>query len=176
MRLSLHRNEGQPKDEEGTPSENHQSKGQSKDIFTPTFKRTSSVVSKLSGTVSTVFLRSTIAIDIEGHFIRVVAVRGRRVIAWGTAICPDEEHGQGLDQAAQLRVLLQQLPINGRRRLITSLPIRSSLMRTLELPPMRRKYIEPVVHSEVIELSRSPSMRPTSHGNTDKLPQDMRPT
>ena len=151
MRLSPRRNKGQPKDGGGTPSGNHQSKGPSEDTLTPTPRRTLSVVGKLSHAASTLFLKSTVAIDIEGHFIRVVAVRGRQVIAWGTAICADEEHSQGMDQADQLRVLLQQLPINRRRRLITSLPIHSSLMRTFEMPTMRRKYIEPVIHSEVIE-------------------------
>ena len=97
----------------------------------------------------------TLTVSIEGGTVRVVVLRGQMVVAWGmksTEEHLDLENAQGDSrrdaQAAALKELLREL---GRGRVVTDLPLNDSLMRQLEVPEMSRRYVEPMVTSEVLE-------------------------
>lgn len=104
-----------------------------------------------------IFRRRKVTLSLENDVIRVVVVEGREVVAWGTATQAEEpvaENGdadlEGEGQADRLRTLLKQLGIS-RGRVVTDLPLHAPLMRHLQLPKMRQRYLEQVVAAEVLE-------------------------
>ena len=97
--------------------------------------------------------RVTISLDTD--VIRVVVSKGREIIAWGSvqvenpALVGDEP---GEKPAERLKALLADLGA-GRSRVITDLLLNAALTRHMQLPKMRRRYIEQVVLLELQETT-----------------------
>lgn len=98
--------------------------------------------------------RRTTAIDLLEDEARVVVLRGREVVGWGTAALEDPSaRGDPENDAppdAQIRALLSALgPRRG--RLIASIADSRTLLRRLRLRGVGRRYLPQVVASEVLE-------------------------
>ncbi len=97
--------------------------------------------------------RVTISLDADA--MRVVVSKGREIIAWGSvqvenpALVGDEPAEK---PSERLKALLADLGA-GRSRVITDLPLNATLTRHMQLPKMRRRYIEQVVLSELQETT-----------------------
>ena len=110
------------------------------------------------------FRQKRVTVSLDRDIIRVVVFRGREVLAWGTTqakeLVTGEEDSdlQEEGQANRLRTLLRHLGVR-RGRVVTDLPLHTPLMRHLQLPKMRRRYVERVVISEV--LAGIPQIKPT---------------
>ena len=97
--------------------------------------------------------RVTISLDADA--MRVVVSKGREILAWGSvqidnpALAGDEPAEK---PAERLKALLVDLGA-GRSRVITDLPLNATLTRHMQLPKMRRRYIEQVVLSELQETT-----------------------
>ena len=101
------------------------------------------------------FKRRRVTISLGPDAMRVVVSKGREIIAWGSvqvetpALVGDEP---GEKPAERLKALLADLGA-GRGRVITDLPLNAALTRHMQLPKMRRRYIEQVVLSELQETT-----------------------
>ncbi len=101
----------------------------------------------------------TLTVSIERETVRVVVLKGQKVVAWGRKSTDGHLELESADggsrpeaQAAALKDLLRELGVQSRRsRVVTDLPLYDSLMRHLEVPEMSRRYIEPMVTAEVLE-------------------------
>ncbi len=96
-----------------------------------------------------------VTISIEPDATRVVVSKGREIIAWGSVQVENsapvgDEPGER--PAERLKALLADLGA-GRSRVITDLPLNAVLTRHMQLPKMRRRYIEQVVRSELQETT-----------------------
>ncbi|MBF8268035.1 MAG: hypothetical protein HW388_1543 [Dehalococcoidia bacterium] len=102
------------------------------------------------------FRRYTITVNMADGLLRVVVLRGRTVIAWGTSAATEDmsRNGDAPPQeegpVAQLRALLKEMPVR-RGRLVTCLPLYTPLTRRLRLPRIDRRYLKQVVLSELME-------------------------
>lgn len=113
---------------------------------------------RLGHGISQSLRRCTTTLSVENGVVRVVVVKGREVLAWGTVNLEEEREGEeesiAQDQderdADRLQALLKELHVR-RGRLVTDLPLYTPLMRRLQLPKIRRGYLEQVVLSEVTE-------------------------
>jgi hypothetical protein len=103
-------------------------------------------------------LRYVTTVTIEGGVARVVVLRGREVITWGTIYLPKEVleeagadgHGDGIPPA-RLRAFLDRFNLV-RGRLVTDLPLHAPLARRIQLAKIKGKtYLPDVVLSEVLE-------------------------
>ncbi|MFQ5874792.1 MAG: PilN domain-containing protein, partial [Dehalococcoidia bacterium] len=97
-----------------------------------------------------------VTISADKNVIRVVVFRGREVLAWGTTqvqeSLADQDEAAPEDQGPRERLqnLLKRLGVR-RGRVVTDLPLQAPLMRYLELPKMRRRYLDQAVASEILE-------------------------
>ena len=92
-----------------------------------------------------------VSISVDADTVRVVVSKGREILAWGSVLVEDappvgEDPGDPWE--VRLKVLLADLGAR-RGRVITDIPFNAPLMRHLELPKMRRRYVESVVMSEM---------------------------
>lgn len=95
------------------------------------------------------FKPTIVTVDFDSGFARMVALKGREVVGWGTTIVGDvDDPEDGLD--GQMAPLLDELR-SGRDRLISSFPLHTTLARRLVLPFIARKYRKLVVESEIAE-------------------------
>ncbi|MCH8206026.1 MAG: hypothetical protein IH956_03375 [Chloroflexi bacterium] len=98
----------------------------------------------------------TITLSFEDDVLRMLVIRGRQVVAWGTAAPEDGPlRKEGTDRrpehyAASIRQFLQAHGIR-RCRVVTELPLYSSMLRHLDLPDIPKGFLEQVVTSEVEE-------------------------
>jgi hypothetical protein len=114
----------------------------------------------------------TVTVSLEKEQVHVVVFRGRRVIAWGSstltrgsAAAPENDAAEPWDPTHNLRATLDGLGIKPagrwwkaaemigvrRGRVVMDLFLYSTLMRHLQIPRVRLRYLEPVVLSEVLE-------------------------
>ena len=99
-----------------------------------------------------IFRRTVVTAVVEDGRLRLVAFRGRRVVAWTTALLDSGDDGS--------QSWRRQAPKGLRDRragVVAELPSHQSLVRCLELPIIRRRYLEPVVASEIQESIPFPS-------------------
>ena len=115
----------------------------------------------------------TVTINMEKEVIRVVVFKGKNVVAWRTTDL-SQEHSPGNseepspgedDSASRLQSALDELGIKyggrfwklvdkvgiRRGRVVMDLSLYTTLMRHLQIPKVRVRYLEPVVVSEVLE-------------------------
>lgn len=122
--------------------------------------------------------KQTVTLSIERDVIRVVVFKGKTVVAWGLAALeegtspaehtgtpPSDEESAEMSHASHLAGLLSGLGIQSGGRLwnllnqigirqgkvVMDLSLYTTLMRRLRIPKVRRKYLQPVVASEVLE-------------------------
>ena len=106
---------------------------------------------------------TTLTLSVENGVVRVVAFKGRDVIAWtttsldgppdheGTGAPPSEEASETpTGDTGQLRRLLKEMPA-GRSRLVTDMPMYAPLIRQLHLPKVSGQYRQQMILSEVLE-------------------------
>ena len=97
-----------------------------------------------------------VTVSLDEDSIKVVVFRGREVLAWGTvpidAHVPkeDETDRRSQQNVDLLETLLRHLGVC-RGRVVTDLPLHAPLVRHFQLPKMRRRYLDQVVVSEVLE-------------------------
>ena len=110
----------------------------------------------LSDRAGSPFRRRKVTLSVDKDVIRVVVFRGQEVLAWGTTQMestspdnPDNPLGD-LGQGERLQTLMKQLG-GCRGRAVTDLPIHAPLMRHLQIPKMRRRYLDQVVANEILE-------------------------
>ena len=108
-------------------------------------------------TVDEALRRRTIAVSVETDAVRVLVVRGREVLAWGTAslgtVHETPEEGAATDRqrrAAALRALLDRLDVSY-GRVVSDLPLYAPLERHIRLSKVARRHLGSVVLSEVLE-------------------------
>ena len=120
--------------------------------------------------------RKTVTISTEKDVIRVVVFQGRKVLAWSSA-CPTafpkpdrelEPEGNDQDEATPpncLRDILDGIGIQRRTRfwdlldkvgirrgrVVMDLSLYTTLMRHLQIPKVRGRYIAPVVAAEILD-------------------------
>ena len=106
----------------------------------------------IASRVQGVTQRPVITVDSDGGMVRLVILEGREVVAWGTAVMGegDQSEEADLESVAQLQALLSDLPYR-KGRVVTSLPLATSLIRHLSLPKINRRYFKQVVLSEVLD-------------------------
>ena len=85
--------------------------------------------------------RRTLTVSVEGALLRAVGFSGSRVVAWA-AIDLDDPAGASLPPALAAFT-------RGRSRRLTDLPFYASLVRYLEKPAARRRFLDRVVELEV---------------------------
>ena len=85
--------------------------------------------------------RRTLTVSVEGSLLRAVAFSGSRIVAWATIDLDDPE---GASLPPELAAFA-----GGRTRQLTDLPFYASLVRYLEKPAARRRYLDQVVAVEV---------------------------
>ena len=85
--------------------------------------------------------RRTLTVGVEGSLLRAVAFSGRRVAAWAAI---DLDDPQGASLPPELAAFTR-----GRARQVTDLPFYASLVRYLQKPVARRRYMGQVVAVEV---------------------------
>ena len=101
--------------------------------------------------------RRVVTLNIEDGVVRVLAVNGNEVVAWGTSD-PDEgteyeeaEFGRvAADETTRARELLADMRLD-QSRLVTDMPLYSALMRHFTVPSIGRRYQESVIMSEVVD-------------------------
>jgi Tfp pilus assembly protein PilN len=134
--------------EEGQPAPKGAGKSEAKAVIQtrhePRYPRTDRFSERL-------FSKARLTVSLEKDVIRAVVFKGRQVVAWGTSTIP-EEVGSA-DKAVhseRLHELLKQL---GKypKRVVVDLPLYAPLTRHFELPKLRRRYLEQVVVSEILE-------------------------
>ena len=108
-------------------------------------------------TLTPTFLRPTMTLSFEDGLIRMVVLRGSKVVDWATATPPEDSAENGLQSEATdegyvecLRKLLADHSAE-RCRVVTDIPLYSSLLRHLSFPAMQRRYLAGAVPSEVAE-------------------------
>ena len=115
--------------------------------------------------VKDTILTPTVVLSFEEGAIRIVVIRGGRVVAWGTGKLPDEsiepiledqdseEQDSGSQDAAYVETLRSLLDEHGIRRcrVVSEVPLYASLLRHLKLPNIPRRYLDEVIRSEVVE-------------------------
>ena len=87
-------------------------------------------------------------ICVDEDLVRVVAFKGGRAVAWGSAVTEAETTPEA--RASQLRTLLGELGF-GHGRAVVELPIQTPLFRYFEIPKMGKRYRGQVICSEVLE-------------------------
>ena len=99
----------------------------------------------------------TVVLSFDEDAVRMVVLRGGRVVDWGMGKLPDEsiseEQEAGSRDAAfatSLRSLLEEHSIR-RCRVVTELPLYASLLRHLTMPNIPRRFLGEVIISEVVE-------------------------
>ena len=121
-----------------------------------------SIIVRLACAVDNLVRRTTLTISIEESVVRMVVFRGREVVAWKSAWIGDEFgplDGPGNAHAGALRgqvtpSLLKwviQGADRGHWRIVVDLPAYTSLIRNLTLSKMGRRYLGPIVESELLE-------------------------
>lgn len=98
--------------------------------------------------------KPVISLSVESDIARVIAVRGREVVAWGSInLDGDTPERQGIQTqgfADMLKELVGELPVqNG--RLITDLPLYASLLRHFGISNVKGKFMEQVVQNETLD-------------------------
>ncbi|MFQ6027558.1 MAG: hypothetical protein ACE5Q6_08705 [Dehalococcoidia bacterium] len=120
----------------------------------------------------------TVTLSVEGESVRVLVFRGNQIVSWNTipTQAPVVEQEAELDEegnplpvvevplATRLHNLFHEMGLGQNRvwnlldkvgirksRLVMDLSLYSTLLRHLELPKVRQKYLQPVVESEVLE-------------------------
>ena len=119
------------------------------------------------------FPRRLVTVSVEGDLFRVVAFKGRRVVAWGQVEAPElheviehvpegEVDAEPADDAerqrdqlgktdtASLEELLRGFPFRGGRHVV-DLPFYLPLTRSLPLPSVGGRYMDRVVSTELME-------------------------
>ena len=96
--------------------------------------------------------RPTITVHLENGIARVVVLTGQEVLAWGMTPMAEGTRGTEDDAApeSQLGAMLEELAAP-RGRLVTSLPLYTSLVRHLDLAKIDRRYLSQVVTTEILE-------------------------
>ena len=92
-----------------------------------------------------------VSISVDADTVRVVVSKGQEILAWGSVLvadAPQVDEETGDPWEVRLKALLADLGAR-RGRVITDIPFNAPLMRHLELPKMRRRYVESVVMSEM---------------------------
>lgn len=113
-------------------------------------------VQKAARAVERVLRRRTVTVVLTDAYLKVVVLRGSRVLSWGevrvveddSAAC-EEDHSGG-SWTDSLSPLLRKLEA-GRHRLVFEVPLSATIMRSFDLPRIGRKYLGQVVESEVLE-------------------------
>ncbi|MCH7712109.1 MAG: hypothetical protein IIC99_00665 [Chloroflexi bacterium] len=121
-----------------------------------------SIIARLARAVDHRVRKITLTISIEGAVVRVVVFRGRRVLSWRSAWVGDEFGplaGSGSDHAGEfgdqvtpslLKRVLQGVE-RGHRRVVFDLPAYTCLIRNLTLTKVGRRYLGPIVETELLE-------------------------
>jgi Tfp pilus assembly protein PilN len=97
----------------------------------------------------------TVTLSMEEGEIRIVVFRGKRIIDWdyitlaAASDAPDEEVETPSD-AARFREVLTRSNIR-RARIVTDLPLFTSLERRFHLPQAAKSYVQQMVVSEVLD-------------------------
>ena len=114
------------------------------------------MVNKLIDRAKDYLGRRTTTLTVEKGVARIVVFEGNEVVAWGLAN-PDSDMRRLLGIGAQdenypsrLRGLLEEIQLR-RARIVTDLPLYTPLLRRFQLPKFRRKYLDPVIVSEVLD-------------------------
>ena len=114
------------------------------------------IVNKLIDRAKDYLGRRTTTLTVENGVARLVVFEGNEVVAWGLAN-PDSDMRRLLGIGAQdenypsrLRGLLEEIQLR-RARIVTDLPLYTPLLRRFQLPKFRRKYLDPVIVSEVLD-------------------------
>lgn len=115
----------------------------------------------------------TVTVSLEKDAVQVVIFRGKRITKWGTASLSgepgstdpeDPSRGQddpesrlqnvlnelGIRRRGKLGKLLDKIGVR-RGRVVMDLSLYTTLMRHLQIPRVRGRYLEPVVVSEVLD-------------------------
>ncbi|MDA1188289.1 MAG: PilN domain-containing protein [Chloroflexi bacterium] len=104
------------------------------------------------------FRRRLLTVTVQDDVARIVTFSGNKVTGWGTAyfqkdgdleendsLKPDENLGP------EVRGLFKEFK-ESRMRQVTSLPIRTALLRRLTLPPFSKKYLKQVMLTELSQV------------------------
>ena len=121
-----------------------------------------SIIARLPRSVNRLVRTTVLTISIEDAAVRMVVFRGRQVVAWKSAWIGDEFGplaGSGSAEAGELRHQVTPALIKrviqgaerGHGKIVVDLPAYTSLIRNLTLTKVGRRYLGPIVESELLE-------------------------
>ncbi|MFQ6026119.1 MAG: PilN domain-containing protein [Dehalococcoidia bacterium] len=144
-----------PEDNEALPNRDQSAIGDWS--VTPEIKMGGGALGRVLQGILQPFQGPTLTISMENGVIRMVLLKGSRVIAWAkkspSEYLPSEADDSGSpweSQAAAIKNMLQDVGAR-RARVVTDLPLYTALMRQVEVPDLDRRLLEPLVVAEVLE-------------------------